>query len=146
MKQSKHMKQISLNRVKQNDNDLKELVRLHNIESIKRYFSIGDNYFDYVTKTDNVFYYKVLLDNKVIGAIHIEKYDDKLSLAICINPLYQNKGFAKYSLKEVFKQFDVKVIEVSIEEDNISSIKLFESIGFKCIKQEDELLIYKKEK
>ena len=44
----------------------------------------------------------------------------------------------------MLKLFDFKEIEVSIEEDNISSIKLFESVGFKCIGQEEELLIYQK--
>ena len=119
---------------------------IEHIYSVKRFISISDNYFDYVTKTENVYYYKILLQDKLIGGIHIEKYDDKLYLSICIDPLYQNKGYAKYSLNEVLKLFDFKEIEVSIEEDNISSIKLFESVGFKCIVQEDELLMYKKEK
>ena len=137
---------VSFELLKENDKDSDQLKNIHNIESIKRYISIGENYFDYVTKTENVFYYKILLDNKLIGGIHVEKYNDKLSLSICIDPLHQNKGYAKYSLNEVLKQFDFKEIEVSIEEDNVSSIKLFESLGFKYIRQEDELLIFKKEK
>lgn len=132
--------------LKENDKDLEEVIKLHNIDSIKRFISISNNYFDYVTKTKNVYYYKILLEDKLIGGIHIEKYDDKSFLSICINPLYQNKGYAKHSLNEVLKRFDFKEIEVSIEKDNISSIKLFESVGFKCIGQEDELLMYKKEK
>lgn len=137
---------VSFELLKENDKNLEEVIKLHNIDSIKKFISISDNYFDYVTKTENVYYYKVLLEDKLIGGIHIEKYDDKLSLSICIDPLYQNKGYAKYSLNEVLKQFDFKEIEVSIEEDNISSIKLFESVGYKCIRKEDELLIYKKRK
>ena len=138
-------KNVNLLSLKENDKDLNEVIKLHNIDSIKKFISISDNYFDYVTKTENVYYYKVFLEEKLIGGIHIEKYDDKLSLSICIDPLYQNKGYAKHSLIEVLKRFDYKEIEVSIEEENISSIKLFESVGFKCIGQEDELLMYKKE-
>ena len=130
--------------LKKDDRDIPTFQELHEYPTIKKYISIGENYFEYVTSTENVWYYKMLLEDMVIGGIHLEKEGDTMYLSICIHPQYQGKGYGKKSLRYVMDRLakGVSSIKASIEAENISSIKLFESCGFVFVDREEELLNY----
>ena len=127
------------------DNDIPQLLRSYHQPSISQFISISDNYFHYVTNTENVYFFKVYEAENLIGAIHLEKCENLLYMDILVFPEYQRMRFATRIIEDIkndiFK-LDYKRIEISIDEKNSASIKLFENAGFTFVSQEDELLNY----
>ena len=129
-----------------NDSDIPYLSSILKSPEISRYISIDEsNYWDYVTTTDNVFYFKVYNDKDLVAATHLEISNNILYMDIMVVPKYQNQGIASSILKDILSgilppEFDY--VEVSIDESNIASIRLFERFGFTRVSQEDELINY----
>ncbi len=131
------------------DADISELLKIFHQPQVSRFISIGDNYFQYVTGNENVYFYKIYENENLIGAIHLEKCEDTLYMDILIFPGFQKMGYATRVIRDI--QNDIfalgyKRIEISIDESNIASMKLFENAGFVFVAREDELLSYVYEK
>ncbi len=128
------------------DEDIPYLLEVHRRPDISRFISIEDHgYFHYVTSTDHVGYYKVLHQNRIAATIHVETQAETLYLSILTLPEYQNRGIATQILKDIKSKKlvrDFSKIQVSIDKDNISSIKLFEKAGFVLSREEENLLEY----
>lgn len=103
----------------EDDADIFQLLQIYQLPNVSRFISIGDNYFHYVTSTPNVYFYKVYDREKLVGSIHLEKNED---------------------IKQDILGLNYKKIEISIDESNIASIKLFENAGFIFVSKEDELM------
>lgn len=58
--------------VSQEDKDIFLINEIHSKPEIKKYISIGDNYFNYVTTTENVFFLK-FIKNKILLEQFISK-------------------------------------------------------------------------
>ena len=127
------------------DCDLSELARIHNSASVKKYISISDNYFDYVTNSKGVTYYKIITDNKLIGGIHCEVDKEIMYLSICVDEPYRRLGIAETALRQLFANLtdDITNVEVSIDKTNNPSLHLFQKLGFVPISEEDDLIIYR---
>lgn len=129
----------------EDDVDIPQLLKIYQLPSISQFISISDNYFHYVTNTENVHFFKVYEAENLIGAIHLEKCENELYMDILVFPEYQRMGYATRIIEDIkydiFK-LDYKRIEISIDEKNTASIKLFENAGFTFLSQEDELLNY----
>ena len=135
---------IELVRLKHGDSDLDELIRIHQESSVSRFLSTSDNYFKYVTGTEGVDYYKIIVDGILVGGIHSEIDSNTVSLSICVDEKYRCLGIAEKSLQKFFSLLPsaVKTIEVYIEETNIPSILLFQKLGFQTSEKEQELIKY----
>ena len=138
------MSQLAFKILERNDSDIAILRELHNEPSVKKWLSIGDNYFEYCTSTQNVQYIKILLSGVIIGGIHLERDNDILYLSIFIASEHRQKGYARECICYIINRFSegINSIKVSIEEENIPSIKLFESLGFVFTGQDEELKNY----
>ena len=131
--------------VNQEDTDIFLINEMHSKPEIKKYISISDNYFNYVTTTENVFFYKVYKDRNLVGTIHLEKNDNILYMDILIFPEFQKAGLGTKVISDIKNDIfnlNIKKIEVSIAESNIPSLKLFEKSGFKFISQDNGLKNY----
>lgn len=128
------------------DRDIINLMLIHNSPSVAKYISVSDRYFDYVTSTDGVVYYKVLCDNILAGGLHCEHSDGIMFISICIDEKYRRHGIAEAALNQLFlmQTDDVNVIEVSIDETNLPSLFLFKKLGFSQIGKENELIKLRK--
>ena len=129
----------------ENDADISQLLEIYNIPIVSQFISIGDNYFYYVTNSKNVYFYKVYESEKLIGAIHLEKNEHLLYMDILIFPKFQRMGFGTKVLKDILNDtlgLGYDRIEVSIDNSNLASVKLFENAGFSLVSQDDELLNY----
>ena len=129
----------------EDDSDISHLLDIYQQPAISRFLSISNNYFHYVTNTENVYFYKVYASEKLIGTIHLEKCEDLLYMDILIFPEYQRMGFATSVVVDVKNDafgLKFKRIEIAIDESNAASIKLFERAGFTFVSKEDELLNY----
>jgi RimJ/RimL family protein N-acetyltransferase len=127
----------------ENDIAISQLKTVYKLPEVSRYLSISDNYFCYVANTSNVYFYKVYNKGQLIGTIHLENHDNLLHMDILIFPEYQRKGFATEVIKDIqndFFKLNYKKIEISIDEANSASIKLFENAGFVRTSRDDELI------
>lgn len=138
------MSELVFEKLERNDSDIITLRELHNEPSVKKWLSIGDNYFEYCTSTENVQYIKILLSGVIIGGIHLERDNDILHLSIFIATEYRQKGYARECVGHIIDKFTegINFIKVAIEEGNTLSVKLFESLGFVFTDQEEELKNY----
>lgn len=131
--------------VSQEDKDIFLINEMHQKPEIKKYISISDNYFNYVTTTENVFFYKVYKERNLVGTIHLEKNDYIIYMDILIFPEFQKAGLGTKVISDIKNDIfnlNIKKIEVSIDESNIPSLKLFEKSSFKFVSQDNELKNY----
>ena len=132
--------------ISKTDEDVSKLISIFKLPQISRYYTIDfKNYFSYVTDNPNVFFYKVYEENEIIGAFHLEKVEDTLYLSIVVFPEFQNKGKASKIVEDIKNNIfnlDFREIEVSINDDNIASLKLFEKQGFIFDSKDDSLITY----
>ena len=131
---------------KVDDEDIPIILSVYMQPSVSRFIDIDkENYWKYVTGTDNVYFYKVFQDDVLVATIHLELVDRVLYMSIVVFPKYQKQGIATTIIKDIQTgMFGLAFtsIQVSIDEKNSASIKLFEKSGFECIGKEEELLEY----
>lgn len=129
----------------EDDSNIPHLLQIYQQPNVSQFISISDSYFHYVTNTPNVYFYKVYEKEKLIGAIHLEKNENLLYMDILIFPEFQKMGFATRVIKDIQNDIfglNYDRIEISIDESNIASLKLFENAGFTFVSKEVELLNY----
>ena len=134
----------------EDDADVSKLVEIYQAPEIARYLSISDNYFHYVTNNQNVHFYKVYKNDELIGTTHLEQQETVLFMDVLVFPKFQRAGLGASIVKDVqddIFELGYKSIEISIDEENIGSLRLFEKAGFAFVSKEAELLnfVYKKE-
>lgn len=134
------------------DCDIAYLTSILKSSEIACYLSINESkYWNYVIKEPNAYFFKVYNENTLIGAIHLEKDEKLLYMDILIFPYFQRMGFATRVIKDIQNDIfglNYDRIEISIDESNIASLKLFENAGFTFVSKEDELLnfVYEKDR
>ena len=128
------------------DADIPDLNSLYRMPEISRFIHIdGDRYWNYVTGSENVFYYKVYQDELLVAAIHCELSDHVLFMDIAVFPEHQRHGIASRILRDIQDELVLdgfRRIEVSIEESNAASRRLFEKMGYVPASKEDALILY----
>ena len=128
------------------DEDIPTILSVYKQPSISQFISIDEeNYWKYITITDNVYFYKIYKDDILLATIHLELVDCVLYMAVVVFPEYQKQGIATTILKDIQTRkigLDFDKIQVSIDEKNTASLKLFESAGFMCVNKDEELLEY----
>lgn len=131
---------------RENDVAIPQIRSVYKNPSIAQYISIDEtNYWKYVTSTENVWFYKVLADARLVCTIHLELLDHILYMDIVVFPEHQKRGIATNVLKDIQNGtfgIDFDQIHVAIDKKNKASIKLFENAGFVCVAKEEELLKY----
>lgn len=133
----------------EDDTDIPQLITIHQTSEIAQYLSISDNYFHYVTNTENVNFYKVYEDGELIGSTHIEKQGTTLFMDILVFPEFQRTGLGTKIVKDIQNDIiglNYERSEISIDERNTASLKLFENAGFIRVSKENELInfVYRK--
>ena len=128
------------------DEDIPTILSVYRQPSISRFISIDEeNYWKYITSTDNVCFYKIYKDDILLATIHLELVDRVLYMSVVVFPEHQKQGIATTILKDIQAgklELDIDKIQVSIDEKNTPSIKLFENAEFVCVGKDAELLEY----
>lgn len=128
------------------DEDIPTILSAYKQPTISQFISIDEeNYWKYITNTDNVYFYKVYKDNILVATTHLELACGVLYMSVVVFPEYQKLGIATTILNDIHVGklgLDFHTIHVSIAENNIASRKLFESSGFVCKGKAEELLEY----
>ena len=129
-----------------NDADIPQLCRVMNLPRISRFISYDkEKYWQYITSTATVFYYKVYEKDDIVGAIHLEIENDILHMCLLVFPQYQNQGIGRRIIQDIqdgMLPIQFSKIKVAIDESNVASICLFQKMNFKFISKEAELLTY----
>ena len=128
------------------DPDIPALLGLHSLPEIARFIHIDQvNYFNYVTSSDGVFYFKVYLEGQLAGTVQPELDGGVLYLSLLTVPEYQKRGIASQILQDIKSGMLIREfseIRVSVDRDNAPSLRLFEKSGFTLSGEEDDLLDY----
>ena len=131
---------------KADDEDIPLILSVYKQPSILRFISIDEeNYWKYITSTDNVYFYKIYKDDILLATIHLESYNRVLYMSVVVFPEHQKQGIATTILKDIQAgklELDFDKIQVSIDSKNTASIQLFESAEFVCVGKDEELLDY----
>ena len=131
---------------KYDDEDIPTILSAYRQSSISRFISIDEeNYWIYITSTDNVYFYKVYKDNVLVATMHLELSDCVLYMSVVVFSEHQKQGLATAMLKYIQAGklgINYKKIKVSIDEKNIASLKLFKNVGFVCTGKDEELFEY----
>ncbi len=126
------------------DKDIDILKEAYDNSSVKRFIEIDkENFWSYVTETENVYFYKVYLGDILVGTAQCELINNVLYFALVVFPLYRNNGIGYDIVKHVIggiTGLHFSRLRVSIDEANIASLSLFKKIGFVQIGR-DNLLI-----
>ena len=129
------------------DPDIPYLTAILHLPEISRFLSIDDDhYWSYVTSSENVRYYKAYDGGSLVGAVHLETDQKTLYMDIMVMPDYQRRGMGTKILGDILGgKFPISfdTVEVSIDEANTASVRLFEKMGFLRVSQEDELINYR---
>ena len=129
------------------DPDIPYLTAILHLPEISRFLSIDDDqYWNYVTSSENVCYYKAYEGGSLVGAVHLETDQKTLYMDIMVMPDYQRRGMGTKILGDILGgKFPISfdTVEVSIDEANTASVRLFEKMGFLRVSQEDELINYR---
>ena len=131
---------------KADDEDIPLILSVYKQPSISRFISIDEeNYWKYITSTDNVYFYKIYKDDILVSTIHLALDNCVLYMSVVVFPEHQKQGIATTILKDIQAgklELDFDKIQVSIDEKNTASINLFESAKFVCVGKDTELLEY----
>ena len=131
---------------KADDEDIPLILSVYKQPSISRFISIDEeNYWKYITSTDNVYFYKIYKDDILLATIHLESYNRVLYMSVVVFPEHQKQEIATTILKDIQAgklELDFDKIQVSIDAKNTASIQLFESAEFVCVGKDEELLDY----
>ena len=131
---------------KADDEDIPLILSVYKQPSISQFISIDEeNYWKYITSTDNVYFYKIYKDDILVSTIHLELDNCVLYMSVVVFPEHQKQGIATTILKDIQAgklELDFDKIQVSIDEKNTASINLFESAEFVCVGKNTELLEY----
>ena len=126
------------------DNDIPYLISIHKIPEISHFISINEeNYFHYVTTTENVFYFKVYKNDDLVGTIHCELFDKMLCMSILVIPIFQKRGIGTAILHDIQNgvlPLTYTHIKVSIDKFNSSSLRLFEKMDFTKTSEDEDLI------
>ena len=128
------------------DEDIPTILSVYKQPSISQFISIDEeNYWRYITSTDNVYFYKIYKNDMLVSTIHLELVDRVLYMSVVVFPKYQSQGIATIIVKDIQAGklgLDFIKIQVSIDEKNTASLKLFENVGFICVNKDEELFEY----
>ena len=128
------------------DEDIPTILSVYKQPSISQFISIDEeNYWRYITSTDNVYFCKIYKNDILVSTIHLELVDRGWDMAVVVFPKYQSQGIATIIVKDIQAGklgLDFIKIQVSIDEKNTASLKLFESVGFICVNKDEKLLEY----
>lgn len=131
---------------KTDDEDIPLILSVYKQPLISQFISIDtENYWKYITSTDNVYFYKIYKNDILVATIHLELVDRVLYMSVVVFPEHQKQGIATTILKDIQAgkfELDFDKIQVSIDEKNTASINLFESAKFVCVGKNTELLEY----
>ena len=131
---------------KTDDKDISLILSVYKQPLISQFISIdAENYWKYITSTDNVYFYKIYKDDILVATIHLELVDRVLYMSVVVFPEHQKQGIATTILKDIQAgkfELDFDKIQVSIDEKNTASIKLFESAEIVYVGKDTELLEY----
>ena len=103
------------------------------------YFIIG-NYFSNIS-------YIALENNKMVGFLVAFQQENKIWLhQIAVDKNFRKKGIASKLLNMLEEKLVDATIEFSVKENNSNAIRLYESIGYKKIKYNEQIdqIIYSK--
>ncbi len=106
------------------------------------------HWFKVALSCPNYFLYVALSSKDKIGYVRFHLVNDHAIVSIALKAMYQGKGISKLVLEKAITELchssKPNYIDAEVNKDNIASQRLFNSIGFKKIKEDGDYFIYEK--
>ena len=103
-------------------------------------------WFEKALKRDDIVLFLAEHEGAKIGVVRFDKNEAKIVVSINLNPAFKGKGLASKvllnSIEEIRKIWTNGVIEAKIKSGNVSSLKIFEKVGFVKISSGSDVLTY----
>ena len=108
----------------QNDPDISYLDEILNLPEFSRFINVDkNNYWTYVTNTENVFYFKVFENDVLVAATHCEISNRTLYMDIMVIPKYQRNGIATRILQDIKSgKLDIDYKKIEVVQFNLKKI------------------------
>ncbi len=98
-----------------------------------------NNYIDNAIKKEIVNYQLIIVENKIVGCLLIEKEKDGVLLnEIFLEKNYRHKGIGTNIIKNIIKEYNT--IFLWVYKENINAISLYKKLGFKIVEQTNSRL------
>ena len=128
------------------DSEIQQIIEEYRKPQISQFISIDElKYFDYIINTAATEFYKVYFKNELVATVHIEISENVLYLALVTFVKHQRKGYATQIVKDLqtgLSRSMCNIIKVSIDKNNVASIRLFEKMQFVHNGTDEGLLNY----
>ena len=88
----------------------------------------------------------VMNDDIPVGYGHLDQENGNIWLGISVNPDFQGKGIANTIMTELIsdaKKNSIKIIQLTVDKENITAQKLYEKFKFKKIELSENVTFYK---
>jgi RimJ/RimL family protein N-acetyltransferase len=99
-------------------------------------------WFNYVSNTPGCYAWMVYDGDVAIGQLQLDTYADNTgSIGLVVNPQLRNQGHGKRILRSFLQRSEVtrlERLEVTIEPDNIASLRCFHKAGFIQVSSEPD--------
>ena len=93
-----------------------------------------NNYIDKTIKKEIVNYQLIIVENKIVGCLLVEKEKDGVLLnEIFLEENYRHKGIGTNIIKNIIKEYNT--IFLWVYKENINAISLYKKLGFKIVEQ-----------
>lgn len=102
------------------------------------------NWFQLSLQNPNRKIYIASVDLQKIGMLRMDQKTEYTELSWCLDPAFRGKGFGRKMLLD-FVSEQKKTFVARIRSNNIASIKIAESVGFRLNTQIDDILIFRME-
>ena len=88
----------------------------------------------------------VMNDDIPVGYGHLDQENENTWLGISVNPDFQGQGIANTIMTELIsdaKKNSIKIIQLTVDKENITAQKLYEKFKFKKIELSENVTFYK---
>ena len=88
----------------------------------------------------------VIHDDIPVGYGHLDQENENTWLGISVNPDFQGQGIANTIMTELIsdaKKNSIKIIQLTVDKENITAQKLYEKFKFKKIELSENVTFYK---
>jgi len=125
-------------------------------QSIRKYalskhqitFEEHSTWFNSKLKDTNCIFFIAEIDQRPVGSIRFDREGDEAVISYLISPELHGKGLGKRILHEGVKSFfeidEATVVKGTVLAENVASIRIFESLGYKRTDTDNGMVVYKK--
>lgn len=110
------------------------------LTGVRRKIGLWEQIKFFLFKPKNVLVFVSFTDGKISGYMLLKETESAVFITEVVDKKYRGKGIGKKMVLEAQKHYPFVIAEIL--KDNVPSIRLHESMGFKLVDEKDNILTY----